>query len=180
MHCCYMNKAEPPSTSVTRTIISDGEAIMTVLAQPLTLAQQKALRPKQITATGLFEAKVDLSPIEFQTTTVVHDFEQAVYRINGRHADNSVTIKEIFIQIPDNVRVGQEIDLAKQEFTNVKVWYSVKLPQDHYTVSAIEGTLIIRGLAAGVIKIRGTLHATTDHDVNGHAHVLDVDFDLTS
>ncbi len=152
---------------------------MTVQAQPLTLAQLKALRPKRIVATGTFDAKVDLSPVDFQTITVVHDFELAVFRINARHADNSVTIKEIFIQVPDNVQVGQVIKLDEQEFTDVEVWYSVKSPTNHYTVSGIEGELIIQGLANG-IKIKGKLDATTDQDVNGNAHILDVKFDLTS
>lgn len=152
---------------------------MTVQAQPLTLAQLKALRPKRIVATGTFDAKVDLSPVDFQTITVVHDFELAVFRINARHADNSVTIKEIFIQVPDNVQVGQVIKLDEQEFTDVEVWYSVKSPTNHYTVSGIEGELIIQGLANG-IKIKGKLDAITDQDVNGNAHILDVKFDLTS
>lgn len=152
---------------------------MTVQAQPLTLAQLKALRPKRIVATGTFDAKVDLSPVDFQTITVVHDFELAVFRINARHADNSVTIKEIFIQVPDNVQVGQVIKLDEQEFTDVEVWYSVKSPTNHYTVSGIEGELIIQALANG-IKIKGKLDAITDQDVNGNAHILDVKFDLTS
>ena len=152
---------------------------MTVQAQPLTLAQLKALRPKRIVATGTFDAKVDLSPVDFQTITVVHDFELAVFRINARHADNSVTIKEIFIQVPDNVQVGQVIKLDEQEFTDVEVWYSVKSPTNHYTVSGIEGEVIIQGLANG-IKIKGKLDAITDQDVNGNAHILDVKFDLTS
>lgn len=153
---------------------------MTAQAQTLTPEQKKALRPKRYLASGTFNARIDLSTVVFQTQTLAHDFEQAVYRITGRHADNSVTVKELFIQVPDTVRVGQIIKLAEQQNTNVEVWYSVKSPTAHYTVSGIAGTLFIEGLAAGIIKIKGALHATTDEDVNGNAHILEVDFDLTS
>ncbi len=153
---------------------------MTVQAQSLTPAQQRASRPRRIVAKGDFDVRINLSPILFQTTTVVHDFDLAVYRINGRHADNSVVVKEIFIQVPDTIRTGQVFKLEEQQSTDLKVWYAVKAPPDHYTVSGIVGTLVIEELFAGVIRIKGALHAVTDKDIYGKAHVLDVTFDLIS
>ena len=153
---------------------------MTVQANILTPEQQQALRPKKIVASGTFNAHVDSTPVHFQTTTLSRNVERSVFQINARHADNSVTIKEIFIQVPDDISVGHVIKLDEQEFTDVEVWYSVKSPTQHYTVQAIEGELIIYGLAPGVIKIKGTLFATTDEDPNGNPHTLEVDFDLTS
>ncbi|WP_248732671.1 hypothetical protein [Pseudomonas sp. MWU13-2517] len=153
---------------------------MTVQAQILTPEQQKALGPKRINASGTFNARIDSVPVNFQTTTLSRNHEQAVFRVNARHADNSVTIKELFIQVPESVEVGKVIKLEEQEFTDFEVWYSVKSPTEHYTVSGIKGDLIIMGLAPGEIKIRGTLHATTDDDANGNSHWVEVDFDLTS
>lgn len=153
---------------------------MSAQQQALTPAQQKLLRPKRLAATGTFDAKINLSPVIFQTLTLKHDFEQATYSIDARHADNSVTIKEIHIQLPDNVRTGSIIDLSKQEFTEVEVWYAVKSPTEHYTVSCISGTLTILSLSTGVIKISGQLRGTTDTNPSGNAFVVDVDFDLSS
>lgn len=149
------------------------------LQQP-TLAQQKYLRPKRLKATGTFDAKINLSQVVFQTTTLQHNYQRAVYSIDARHADNAETIKEIHIQVPDNVRTGAIIDLSKQEFTEVEVWYSLKSLTEHYTVSCISGTLTILSLSAGVIKISGQLRGTTDTNPVGNAFVVDVDFDLTS
>lgn len=153
---------------------------MTVQAHTLTPEQLKALGPKRITASGPFDAKIDSIPVTFQTTTLSRDYDREVFKVNARHADNSVTVKELFIQVPDSVEVGKVIRLEEQEFTDVEVWYSVKSPTDHYTVSGIMGELLIIGLAPGVIKIRGTLNATTDNDAHGNKHTLEVDFDLTS
>lgn len=153
---------------------------MTVQANILTPEQKQALGPKRIVASGTFNAHVDSTPVRFQTTTLSRNVERSVFQINARHADNSVTIKEIFIQVPENINVGQVINLDEQEFTDVEVWYAVKSPTQHYTVEAIKGELTIYGLAPGVIKIRGSLHATTDKGPNGLPHTLDVDFDLTS
>ncbi|AVE03463.1 hypothetical protein ACQRBV_23445 [Pseudomonas sp. R11F] len=153
---------------------------MTVQAQILTPEQQKALGPKRINASGTFDARIDSAPVHFQTTTLSRNYELAVFRVNARHADNAATIKELFIQVPDSIEVGKVIKLEEQEFTSVEVWYSVKSPTAHYTVSGIKGDLIIMGLAPGVIKIRGTLHATTDADANGNPHLVEVDFNLTS
>lgn len=153
---------------------------MSAQQQALTPAQQKLLRPKRLAATGTFDAKINLSPVIFQTLTLKHDFERATYSIDARHADNSVTIKEIHIQLPDNVRTGSIIDLSKQEFTEIEVWYAVKSPTEHYTVSCIAGTLTILSLSAGIIKISGQLRGTTDANPSGNSFTVDVDFDLSS
>ncbi|PRA32976.1 hypothetical protein [Pseudomonas poae] len=154
---------------------------MTGQAQQLTLAQLKKLRPKRLKATGEFEAVIDSLPVAFQTITLKHDAERKVYSIDARHADNSVTIKEIHIQVPDNVRQGQILDLALQEFTDVEVWYSVKSPTAHYAVSGIGGQLIILTLSAGIIKISGEIvNGVTESDPHGNQHRIKLNFDLTS
>ncbi|MGY2364376.1 hypothetical protein ACW9IO_17640 [Pseudomonas azotoformans] len=153
---------------------------MSLLQPQPTLAQQKYLRPKRLTATGPFDVKIDLVTVIFQTTTLQHDPVRALYSIDGRHADNSVTIKEIHIRFPDNVRTGAIIDLAKQEFSDVAVWYSLKSPTEHYSVDCTSGTLTILTLTPGVIAISGTLRGATEADPNGNRHVVDVDFDLVS
>ncbi|MGH8448417.1 hypothetical protein [Pseudomonas sp.] len=153
---------------------------MSLLQPQPTLAQEKYLRPKRLTATGTFDATIDSVEVIFQTTTLQHDPERALYNIDGRHADNSVTIKEIHIRIPDNVRTGSIIDLSKQEFTEVAVWYSLRSPTEHYSVDCTAGTLTILTLSHGVIAISGELRGTTEADPNGNSHVVDVDFDLVS
>ncbi len=153
---------------------------MTAQAQQLTPAQQKLLRPKALSATGTFNALIDAINVDFQTLTVTHDFDQSIYRIVARHADNSVTVKKITIEFPDNLRTGQVIKLDEWMSNNVHGWFAVKSPTIHYIVRCSTGTLIIESLQAGVIKISGTLNGITDEDVNGNTHAIDVHFDLTS
>lgn len=148
--------------------------------QQLTYAQQAALRPKRLQATGTFSARIDRTPVLFQTTTLQHNYEHKLISLNARHADNSVTIKEIHIQLPDNVRANEVIHLDEQEFTDVKVWYSIKTPSDPHIMSCIAGTLTIDSVSTTAIKLKGSLRATTDTDPQNNTHTVDVDFDLTS
>lgn len=84
---------------------------MTANAQQLSPEQQKLLRPKALNATGTFNALIDTVQVDFQTLTLVHDREQAIYRLIARHADNSVTVTKITIELPNNLRPGQVIQL---------------------------------------------------------------------
>ncbi|ETK17782.1 hypothetical protein H097_14051 [Pseudomonas sp. FH4] len=153
---------------------------MTANAQQLSPEQQKLLRPKALNATGTFNALIDTVQVDFQTLTLVHDREQAIYRLIARHADNSVTVTKITIELPNNLRPGQVIQLDQWMSNKVNAWYAVKSPTTHYIVRCSTGTLILGSLQAGVIKISGTLDGTTDKDINGNTHTLKVEFDLTS
>ncbi|MBJ2267362.1 hypothetical protein JFT60_08260 [Pseudomonas sp. MF6772] len=153
---------------------------MSVQAQQLSPAQQKALYPKALSATGTFDAFIDTISVHFQTLTLVHDHDAAIYRLLARHADNAVTVEKITIELPDTIRNGQVLELDKWQSNKVNVWYAVKSPTIHYVVRCSSGTLIINNLEAGIIKISGTLNGTTDEDVNGNPHTLEVGFDVTS
>ncbi|MBH3421181.1 hypothetical protein [Pseudomonas gessardii] len=153
---------------------------MTVPAQQLSPEQKKLLYPKPLTATGTFNATIDAISVPFQTLTLVHDRDAAIYRLVARHADHAVTVKKITIELPDIIREAQVIDLSKWQSNKVNVWYAVKSPTIHYVVRCSTGTLIINGLEGGIIKISGTLDGTTDEDVNGNTHTLEVNFDVTS
>lgn len=153
---------------------------MTANAQQLSPEQQKLLRPKALNATGTFNALIDTVQVDFQTLTLVHDREQAIYRLIARHADNSVTVTKITIELPNNLRPGQVIQLDQWRSNKVNAWYAVKSPTTHYIVRCSTGTLILGSLQAGTIKISGTLDGITDKDVNGNTHTLKVEFDLTS
>lgn len=153
---------------------------MTPQAQQSYLAQQNAPYPRALTATGTFHALIDTIQVDFQTLTLVHDLDSAIYRLVDRHADNAVTVIKITIELPDTVRQGQVLDLSKWVSNKVNVWYAVKSPTIHYVVRCSEGTLVINNLQAGIVKISGALGGTTDEDVNGNTHALDINFDLTS
>ncbi|NWC94228.1 MULTISPECIES: hypothetical protein [unclassified Pseudomonas] len=153
---------------------------MSAQAQQLTPAQQKRLLPRALTATGIFNAAVDRIVTNPQTKTVVHDFDEGIYAINGRYADNSVTIKEFYIQIPDDTETDKIIRLEDTEFTKVRVWYSVKSPTEHYAVRCISGELVIQALVSGIIKVSGRLVGQTETDPHGNPHELVLVFDLLS
>lgn len=148
------------------------------LQQP-TAQQLKYLQPKPRTAEGQFDAKINLVPVDFQTTTLQHDPQLAIFTIDARHADSTVIIKEIHMRIPDDVQAGAILDLSKQ-FSGVKVWYSYRSDTEKYTVDCDAGTLTILTLNAGIINISGQLRGTTAADPNGTQYVVDVDFSLTS
>ncbi|WP_226478414.1 hypothetical protein [Pseudomonas sp. MWU16-30323] len=153
---------------------------MSAQAHQLTPAQQKRRQPRARTATGLCTVSVDSIILHPQTKTVVHDFAQGIYVINGRHADNSVTIKEFYVQVPDNIEMDKIIRLEDSEFTKVRVWYSVKSPTEHYAVRCIQGELVIEGLVEGIIKIKGQVIGNTEKDPHGNPHSLAIIFDLLS
>lgn len=153
---------------------------MSAQAQQLTPAQQKRLQPRALTAEGLYTVSVDSILLYPQTKTVVRDFDQGIYVINGRHADNSVTIKEFYIQVPDDIQMDKIIRLEDSEFTKVRVWYSVKSPTEHYAVRCIQGELVIQGLVEGIIKIKGQVIGNTEKDPHGNPHSLAIFFDLLS
>ncbi|MGC6370146.1 hypothetical protein [Pseudomonas sp. K2I15] len=154
---------------------------MSAQQQQLTPAQQRLLRPKALTAEGRFTASVDSIILNPQTKTVVHDYDLGIYGINGRYADNSVTIKEFYIQLPDDIETGKIIQLEDSEFTKVRIWYSVKSPTEHYAVRCITGELVIQRLTAGIISISGSvINGTTETDPHGNSHALALFFDLLS
>lgn len=153
---------------------------MSAQAQQLTRAQQKRLQPRALTAIGDYTVSVDSIFLFPQTKTLVRDFDHGIYVINGRHADSSVTIKEFYIQVPDDIEMDKIIRLEDSEFTKVRVWYSVKSPTEHYAVRCIRGELVINGLVEGIIKIKGQVIGDTEKDPHGNPHSLAILFDLLS
>jgi len=151
---------------------------MTAQQQQLTSAQQKILYPKPLNATGKFNAKVDDIPLDVQTKTLTHDFDRAFYGITGRHADNSVTVKEFYIQLPDNIEVDKIFRLEDSELTKIRVWYTVKSPTDHYAVECINGILTVRELNHKDLKIVCAVIGDTNTDPHGNTHNLNIELNL--
>ncbi|NMY01834.1 hypothetical protein HBO12_02640 [Pseudomonas sp. WS 5059] len=153
---------------------------MTEQAQQLTPEQKKLLYPRFLLATGTFDARIDNIPLHFQTLKLLHDPIEAMYRLNARHADNSITVKKITIGLPNTVRQGQVLDLSKWQTNEVSVWYAIEGTPNPNSMRCSTGTLIVNRLQAGTVKFGGELNGTTDPDENGNRHTIQVDFDLTS
>ncbi|WP_294734033.1 hypothetical protein [uncultured Pseudomonas sp.] len=147
---------------------------MTAQLQQLTTTRT----PKILNATGEFTATVDGVPIPVQTKTLAHDFDYGTYGITGRHADNSVTVKEFYIQLPEDVELDKIIRLQESEFTKVRVWYSVKSPTLHYVVQGIEGILNVTAMEHFATRIRCGVNARTDKNPSGNIHDINILFDL--
>ncbi|WP_411706364.1 hypothetical protein [Edaphovirga cremea] len=152
---------------------------MPATAQQLTSAQQKLVLPKRRPATGQFDVRINSQAEIYQTKTLQHDAQYAVYRVEGRQADNATTIREILIQLPDTTRPAS-IDLAKQDENGAQVWFSAKSPAGHFTVKCIQGTLLIMTMSGSPLAIKGSLNATTEKNTFGQDFFVQVDLNLTS
>ncbi|MGY2374916.1 hypothetical protein ACW9IB_10445 [Pseudomonas sp. SDO524_S393] len=152
---------------------------MPATAQALTSAQQAKILPKKRSAIGKYEVIINSQPEIFQTKTLVHDAQYAIYKLKGRQADNTTIIKEILIQLPNTTRPAS-IDLAKQDEHGAQVWFSAKSPDGHYTLKCISGTLIISTISGGPLAMKGSLAALTEKTTFGQEFFVQVSFDLTT
>lgn len=152
---------------------------MSAAALQLTLAQQRKVLPKKLKATGKFDVRVDSKPEIYQTKTLQHNAEYAVYKLEGRHANNATTIKKIFIQAPNTTR-PDTYDLSKQGEEGIQAWYSVTAPSGDFTVKCIVGSLTVLTISGGPLAMSGSMNVTTEKNSFGVDYFLQVDFTLVS
>lgn len=144
----------------------------------LTPHQQRVLFPKSRSMEGSFTAFIDTLSVNIQTTSIVHDTTEQIFGITGRNAEGQDTVRELYIQFPDNTPAGTNFRLEESEFTKVRVWYSVKSPTANYSVRVIQGSLSIQQIAPQVIHIQGACGGATDTNPSGNTHSVVINFDL--
>lgn len=151
---------------------------MSAQSAMLTQHQQRVLFPKSRNAEGSYTAFIDTHAVTIQTKEIVHDRSAGIFRITGRNAEGSDTVRTIDIEFADDTPAGTNFNLAQSEFTKTRVWYSVKSPTANYAVGVIQGSLSIQQISAQGIHIQAACGGVTDKNPLGSTHSLIVNFDL--
>jgi hypothetical protein len=169
---------KPGTVQCFDLFIKDGDAIMPAQTATLTPHQQRVLIPRAREAKGTFSVILDSQNIDIQTITIVNDPSQRILGITGRNTEGQKTVREIYIQFADHTPANTTFDLAQSEFTDTRIWLSLKTATETYAVRGVIGTLSIQQISPQLIKVQGFAVATTEKAPNQKVHALIIDFDI--